>query len=52
MKLVEVPQRLLAALSDRLRIGSFVLNNNCTGAGYYYRVDTAYAKQFINTFLD
>ena len=33
-------------------VGSFVLNNNCTGAGFYYRVDTAYAKQFINTFLD
>jgi Trypsin len=33
-------------------VGSFVLNNNCTGAGFYYRVDTAYAWQFLSTFLD
>ncbi|HYN10464.1 MAG TPA: trypsin-like serine protease [Vicinamibacterales bacterium] len=33
-------------------VGSFVLNYNCTGAGFYYRVDTAYARQFINPFLN
>jgi hypothetical protein len=33
-------------------VGSFVLNGNCVGAGYYYRVDTAHALDWVNTFLD
>lgn len=28
-------------------VGSFVLNLNCVGAGYYYRVDTAHAQGWI-----
>ncbi len=33
-------------------VGSFVLNLNCVGAGFYYRVDTAHAQDFILNFLD
>lgn len=33
-------------------VGSFVLNQNCTGAGFYYRVDTDHARQFILGFLN
>lgn len=33
-------------------VGSFVLNGNCVGAGFYYRVDTQYAQDFINQYLD
>lgn len=29
-------------------VNSFVLNNNCQGAGFGYRVDTQYAQDFIN----
>jgi hypothetical protein len=32
-------------------VGSFVLNSYCVGAGYYYRVDTAHALDWINTFV-
>lgn len=32
-------------------VGSFVLNGNCVGAGFYYRVDTEFAQDFINGFL-
>lgn len=32
-------------------VGSFVLNQNCVGSGFYYRVDTDYAQDWINTFL-
>lgn len=32
-------------------VGSFVLNSYCVGAGYYYRVDTPHALDWINTFL-
>jgi hypothetical protein len=32
-------------------VGSFVLNQNCVGAGFYYRVDTQHAQGFINSFL-
>ena len=32
-------------------VGSFVFNSNCRGVGYYYRVDTEYAQDFINQFL-
>jgi hypothetical protein len=32
-------------------VGSFVLNQNCVGAGFYYRVDTEHAREFINPFL-
>jgi hypothetical protein len=32
-------------------VGSFVLNQNCVGAGYYYRVDNTYAQDFIRSFL-
>lgn len=32
-------------------VGSFVLNSNCHGVGYYYRVDTEYAQEFINQFI-
>ena len=32
-------------------VGSFVFNSNCRGAGFYYRVDTEYAQEFINQFL-
>jgi hypothetical protein len=32
-------------------VGSFVLNGNCTGAGFYYRIDTAQARDFILGFL-
>jgi hypothetical protein len=32
-------------------VGSFVLNSNCRGVGYYYRVDTEFAQEFINQFL-
>ena len=32
-------------------VGSFVLNLNCVGAGYYYRVDTDHALDWINSFL-
>ena len=31
-----------------LGVGSFVWNSNCRGVGYYYRVDTEYAQEFIN----
>ena len=30
-----------------LGVGSFVFNSNCRGVGYYYRVDTEYAQDFI-----
>ena len=33
-------------------VGSFVLNNNCTGASFYYRVDTTDAQSFILPFLE
>ncbi|HEX9669227.1 MAG TPA: trypsin-like serine protease [Thermoanaerobaculia bacterium] len=32
-------------------VGSFVLNQNCVGAGFYYRVDTEHAQDFIDGFL-
>ncbi len=32
-------------------VGSFVMNGNCVGAGYYYRVDTEHAQNFIKGFL-
>jgi hypothetical protein len=32
-------------------VGSFVLNQNCVGAGFYYRVDTEFAQDFIDDFL-
>lgn len=32
-------------------VGSFVLNDNCTGASFYYRVDNADAQDFILPFL-
>jgi hypothetical protein len=32
-------------------VGSFVLNDFCVGAGYYYRVDTAHAQDWISGFL-
>lgn len=32
-------------------VASFVLNDNCTGASFYYRVDTADAQDFILPFL-
>ena len=32
-------------------VGSFVLNLNCVGAGFYYRVDTAHAQDFINAYV-
>jgi len=32
-------------------VGSFVINQNCAGAGYYYRVDTQYAWEFLGQFL-
>jgi hypothetical protein len=31
-------------------VGSFVINQHCVGAGFYYRVDTAHAQNFINSF--
>lgn len=30
-------------------VGSFVLNLNCVGAGFYYRVDTDHAQDWIKT---
>ncbi len=33
-------------------VGSFVLNLNCVGAGFYYRVDTAHALDWVETFLE
>lgn len=30
-------------------VNSFVLNSNCTGNGFSYRVDTAYAQSFIGS---
>lgn len=33
-------------------VGSFVLNANCTGASFYYRVDTSHALAFISPFLN
>ena len=32
-------------------VGSFVLNGNCVGAGFYYRVDKSDAQDFIGQFL-
>jgi hypothetical protein len=32
-------------------VGSFVLNLNCVGSGFYYRVDTAHAQGWINSML-
>ncbi len=32
-------------------VGSFVINTNCAGVGYYFRVDTEYAQEFINKYL-
>lgn len=32
-------------------VGSFVLNLNCVGAGFYYRVDTVHAQDFLNDYL-
>ena len=32
-------------------VGSFVLNEFCVGAGYYYRVDTEHAQDWIAGFL-
>jgi hypothetical protein len=29
-------------------VASFVLNNNCDGSAYFYRVDTQFAQDFIN----
>ena len=39
----------LAATDSNVVLGvaSFVLNSNCRGAGFYYRVDTQYAQDFI-----
>jgi hypothetical protein len=34
-----------------LGVGSFVFNSNCRGVGYYYRVDTEYAQEFIKQYL-
>ena len=33
-------------------VGSFGVNANCRGVGYYYRVDTEYAQEFILPFLE
>jgi len=33
-------------------VGSFVINQNCAGAGFYYRVDTDYAWEFLGQFLE
>ena len=33
-------------------VGSFVFNQNCTGAGFYYRIDTEHARGFILGFLN
>ena len=33
-------------------VGSFVLNLQCMGNGFYFRVDTQSAQDFINDFLD
>jgi len=33
-------------------VGSFGINANCRGVGYYYRVDTEYAQAFILPFLE
>ncbi len=33
-------------------VGSFVLNPTCTGASFYYRVDTSVAQDFITPFLN
>jgi hypothetical protein len=35
-----------------LAVTSFGSNYNCAGVGYYYRIDTADAQDFINTCLD
>jgi len=32
-------------------VGSFVFNSNCRGVGFYYRVDTEYARDFIDQYL-
>ncbi len=32
-------------------VGSFGLNLNCVGSGFYYRVDTTHAQDFIDDFL-
>ncbi len=32
-------------------VGSFVFNQNCVGAGFYYRVDTEHAQDFIRQYL-
>lgn len=32
-------------------VGSFVLNQQCVGAGFYYRVDTQHALDFINAVM-
>lgn len=32
-------------------VGSFVINRHCVGAGFYYRVDTDHAQDWLNTFL-
>jgi hypothetical protein len=32
-------------------VGSFVLNQNCVGAGFYYRVDTPHAQDWLEEFL-
>ena len=31
-------------------VNSFVLNENCQGAGFGYRVDTEYAADFISPY--
>jgi hypothetical protein len=32
-------------------VGSFGFSQNCVGSGFYYRVDTEYAQEFITQFL-
>jgi hypothetical protein len=43
----------LASTDSNVVVGvaSFVSNSNCRGAGYYYRVDTEYAQDFVNQYL-
>jgi secreted trypsin-like serine protease len=33
-------------------VNSFVMNSNCKGAGFGYRVDTSWSLEFVNSFLD
>ena len=48
----DVLVRLLDAGHEIVAVNSFVLNENCAGSSFGYRVDKAAVQEWINSFLD